>query len=105
MQEYEVKRGYTADLQTKMVQELRDYFNTEPQESGGHYRIQYGALRKLEVWVGKSGKSIVIDTEANPEASDEEIIDTNQRFRRYLDTVTGFTTKERVKRAKKAAEG
>jgi hypothetical protein len=32
--------------------------------------------------------------------SDDMIMDTNRRFRKYLDAVTGFSTKERVKRAK-----
>jgi hypothetical protein len=36
--------------------------------------------------------------------SDDVIIDTNKRFRKYLDVITGFSTKERVKRAKSPAE-
>ncbi len=36
--------------------------------------------------------------------SDDVIIDTNKRFRKYLDAITGFSTKERVKRAKSPAE-
>jgi hypothetical protein len=54
---------------------------------------------------------VVIDTQTNEKVlampdveADAIILDTNKRFRRYLDLVTGFTTKERIKRAKKAAE-
>jgi hypothetical protein len=36
--------------------------------------------------------------------ADDVIIDTNRRFRRYLDGVTGLSTKERVKRAKSGVE-
>ena len=46
------------------------------------------------------GKSVIIDTESDITASDEAILDTNRRFRRFLDAVTGFSTKERVKRSK-----
>ena len=36
-------------------------------------------------------------------AGDEVILDTNKRFRKFLDAITGFSTKERVKRAKSTA--
>jgi hypothetical protein len=68
-------------------------------------------MSRLEVWVGEKNKTVVIDTQANEEVlampdveADAIILDTNKRFRRYLDLVTGFTTRERIKRAKKAAE-
>jgi hypothetical protein len=105
MQEYPVKRGLTKDLKTRMVTELKNCFGVEPGEAGnGHYRIRYGALKQLDVSVGADGKSIVIDTESNRDATDEVIIDTNRRFRKYLDSVSGFPTKERVKRAKSMME-
>jgi hypothetical protein len=37
--------------------------------------------------------------------NDDVILDTNKRFRKYLDAITGFSTKERVKRAKSPVEG
>ena len=105
MQEYPVKRGLTKDLKNRMLQEMQACFGTEPKEAAkDHFRISFGALKYLDVSVGKDGKSVVIDTESNRDAPDEVIIDTNKRFRRYLDAVTGFSTKERVKRAKGVAE-
>ncbi len=105
MQEFEVKRGHSANLEKKIVQGFVDAFGVEPMESQGRYTIRYGALKRLDVWLGKNGKSLVIDSEADPEAGDDAIVDTNRRFRRYLEQVTGFTAKERVKRAKKGVEG
>jgi hypothetical protein len=64
------------------------------------YRISYGALKRLDVKAGAGGKTVMIDTESDMNVTDEVIIDTNKRFRKYLDAVTGFSTKERVKRAK-----
>jgi hypothetical protein len=32
------------------------------------------------------------------------ILDTNRRFRKYLDIVTGFSTKERMKKSKSVEE-
>ncbi len=103
MQEYQIKRGYTKQLSDSMVQGLRDQFGIEPAVSvDSHYTISYGALLRLEVWIGENGKTLVVDTEADIDADDETIIDTNRRFRSYLQQVTGYTAKERAKRAKKS---
>lgn len=101
MQEYPIKRGLTKDLNNKMLTDLKTCFGVETKDVGnGHFRISYGALKYLDVSVGKGGKSVIIDTESNRDVTDDVILDTNKRFRQYLDTVTGFSTKERVKRAK-----
>ncbi|MBP7410749.1 MAG: DUF5611 family protein [Methanoculleus sp.] len=105
MQEYQIKRGYTKDLAESMVQGLRDQFGLEPEVSGdGHYIVTYGALRRLEVWSGEKGKTLIIDTEADRNADDDAIIDTNRRFRNYLQQVTGYTAKERAKKTQKITD-
>ncbi len=100
MQEYPIKRGLTKDLPARIVAELKNCFGVTPTESGGIYRIRYGALKRLDVKAGAGGKSVIVDTESDMNVTDEVIIDTNKRFRKYLDAITGFSTKERVKRAK-----
>jgi hypothetical protein len=106
MQEYQIKRGYTKTLTDSMAQGLRDQFGAEPRASSeGRYTITYGALLRLEVWPGAEGKTLIVDTEANKDADDETIIDTNRRFRNYLQQVTGYTAKERAKKAQQALKG
>ncbi len=100
MQEYPVKRGYTKDLQETIGSRLKECFGVEPEREAGHFRIRYGALKVLDASCGKEGKSLIIDTVSDTGATDEIILDTNRRFRRYLDEVTGYSTKERVKKAK-----
>ncbi len=104
MQEYPVKRGYTKDLSIRMVEVLEECFGTKPEKSGDRFRIRYGALKLLEVTTGSGGKTLVVQTESNLDADDAVIMDTNKRFRKYLELVTGFSSKERVKRAKSVAE-
>mgnify|MGYP001767818908 CR=1 FL=1 len=104
MQEYPVKRGFTKELNTTMVEGLKECFGTEVKKVGDHYQISYGALRLLDVSTGGGGKTLVVRTESDTAASDEVILDTNRRFRKYLDFVTGFSTKERVKKAKSIGE-
>lgn len=100
MQEYPVKRGFTKDLDTTIIEGLKECFGTEAQRTGDHYQISYGALTLLDISIGSGGKTVIVTTESDKDATDEVILDTNRRFRRYLDRVTGFTTKERVKKAK-----
>ena len=100
MQEYPVKRTFIKNLSQNVVQELRECFGVEPIEKNGHYQIRFGALALLDVTIGADGKSIVVTTQSDLTAGDEVILDTNRRYRQYLDRVTGFSTKERVKRAK-----
>jgi hypothetical protein len=100
MQEYPIKRGLTKDLEIRAAAELKTYFDAEPEKTATGYRTRFGALKRLDVSIGAGGKSVIIDTESDLNASDDVIIDTNKRFRKFLDAVTGFSTKERVKRAK-----
>jgi len=83
-----------------MVEQLRECFETEPNQKDGHYQIRFGALKVLDASLGADGKSVIIMTESDLTVSDEVILDTNRRFRKYLDAVTGYSTKERVKKAK-----
>ena len=103
MQEYPIKRGLTKDLEARAVAELKAHFGVEPQKTEKGYRIVFGALKRLDVLPGTGGKTVTIDTESDLGASDVVIIDTNKRFRKFLDALTGFSTKERVKRAKSTA--
>ncbi len=100
MQEYPVKRNLIKNLKELMVGQIEECFDSTPETSGDRYRIHYGALKKLEVWIGPTKKTLFVETESDPNVSDEVIIDTNRRFRKYLEAVTGYTAKERVKLAK-----
>jgi hypothetical protein len=104
MQEYPVKRGFTKDLNTAMVEGLKQCFGTEVKKLGDHYQISYGALKLLDISTGGGGKTLIVRTESDKEVSDEVILETNRRFRKYLDYVTGFSTKERVKKSKSIEE-
>jgi hypothetical protein len=104
MQEYPIKRGLTKDLEIRIVVELKNCFGVDPEKTAKGYRIKSGALKRLDISVGTGEKSVIIDTESDFSASDEVILDTNRRFRKYLDAITGFSTKERVKRVKSVPE-
>ncbi|MDK2975109.1 MAG: hypothetical protein PWP08_1480 [Methanofollis sp.] len=101
MQEYQIKRGLKNGLEERMITSLTEFFGVEPEERDGRYIISFGALKRLEVWIGPKGNTVLIDTESDLSADDETILDTNRRFRKYLDAVTGYTSKERSKKIQK----
>jgi hypothetical protein len=101
MQEYPVKRTHIKILSENIVNKLREHFEIEPKESNGFYELSFGAIELMQVKIGSAGKSVIIGTKSLAGIEDETVIlDTNRRFRRYLDDVTGYTTKDRVKKAK-----
>ncbi|HDS64036.1 MAG TPA: hypothetical protein ENN52_07985 [Methanofollis liminatans] len=101
MQEYQIKRGFKDGLEERMIASLSECFGTEPSETDGRYTISFGALKHLEVCLGPKGNTVLVDTESDLSADDETILDTNRRFRRYLDAVTGYNSKERAKKMQK----
>ena len=112
MQEYPIKRGYTKEFVTRMVDGLAELFGKTAEENEGHYLITYGSFKRFEVYTGETGKTLVVDSDSDmtifdrftEEEANEMVLDTNRRFRQYLEHVTGYNTKERKKNAEKAAK-
>lgn len=46
-----------------------------------------------------------MDSESNKDVKDNVILDTNKRYRDFLEEATGYTAKERLKMAKKEVQG
>jgi hypothetical protein len=83
---------------------MEEIFQVPPQENGGKFVINYGAIKELKVWV--ADKKLFVETESDRSIKDEKVIlDTNKRFRDFLEEATGFTAKERLKQAKKEVQG
>ncbi|HOU69936.1 MAG TPA: DUF5611 family protein [Methanothrix sp.] len=47
------------------------------------------------------GKKLNVTTESDPSAVDQMVLDTNKRFRDFLEKATGYTAKQRLQMAKK----
>ena len=112
MQEYPIKRGYTKEFATRMVDGLAEFFGETAEENEDHYLITYGSFKRFEVYTGEKGKTLIVDSDSDmsvfdrfsEEEANEIVLDTNRRFRQYLEYVTGYNTKERKKNAEKAAK-
>lgn len=103
MQEYKLKRGYTPDIE-RMRSLLEECFGSEIKEKDGKLTTSYGVLKEISVWI--NNKKLCVDTAADSSVTDDSIIlDSNKRFRMFLDKSTGYSSKERVKNAKKEVSG
>lgn len=113
MQEYSIKRGFKDGLADRAKDGLVKYFDTEPEVKGGHFSISFGSFTLLEAWINDKGNMFVVDTVSDAklyvthseEEADKIVLDTNKRFRGYLEYVTGYNTKERKKKATDAVKG
>jgi hypothetical protein len=81
---------------------LQDSFQVPVTEDGGKFIVSYGALQRVEAII--VDKKLCVDTTPNPNVSDDEILETNKRFRKFLDGATGYTAKQRVSNAKKEVQ-
>ena len=82
---------------------LEKNFPVGIKEENGKLTITYGAFSRLSVSI--ENKKLRVDSESNKEIKDNEVLDTNKRFRIFLEEATGYTAKERLKQAKKAVQG
>ena len=101
IQIYKLKRGFKPEIdRIREVMEMS--FPDHVTQENEKLTASYGAIQKMEVWI--DNKKLHLETESNPGATDEEIIETNKRFRKFLDEATGYSSKQRVKAAKKEAQ-
>ena len=96
--EYSFKRGFKPDLE-RIRSVLTEEFPTDIAETDGKLLLSYGALRSISVWI--EGKKLSVITESDSGASDQAVLDTNKRFRDFLEKATGYTAKQRLQMAKK----
>ncbi|MDW7732827.1 MAG: DUF5611 family protein [Methanolobus sp.] len=99
MQEYKLKRGYTADMD-RIYECMNETFPSEVRKEDDRFVTSYGVLSSLTVWI--ENKKLAVDTVSDTSLTDDELIlDSNKRFRDFLLAATGYTAKERLKQAKK----
>ena len=96
--EYSFKRGFKPDIE-RIHSVLAEEFPTGIAEADGKLQLSYGALKSISIWI--DGKKLNVTTESDSGASDQVVLDTNKRFRDFLEKATGYTAKQRLQMAKK----
>jgi hypothetical protein len=104
MQTYDVRRGQEKNLQTPQLKDLAADVFGDAGEEQGKVIVSFGALAKLTVWL--EGKSLCVETQMKTDVPNHVASDTIKRYNAFLERATGYTTKERAKKAQgKAKKG
>ncbi|WP_455391717.1 DUF5611 family protein [[Eubacterium] cellulosolvens] len=103
MQEYDIKRGHFKNIEGEKLKELMESTFGSVKIEDEKLISNYGALQPLKTWV-KSKDVLCVDTKMDTNVEENKINETIKRYNKFLEAATGFTSKERVKRAKKKAE-
>jgi hypothetical protein len=101
IQEFPFKRGFKKGAHERIVEALKACFGADINVSDEEYVLSYGALRKLTIRVSDT---LIVETESMKDVSDALMIDTNARFRCFLEKATGYTAKQRAKKAQEAVK-
>lgn len=100
MQEYPVKSRNHPPLTLERIEEIaRQQFQDVARE-GTSVRASFGAITEIRSSVGS--KSLAIELKMNPQVETAVQAETIRRYNRFLEELTGFSSKERAKRLKKA---
>lgn len=101
MTNYPVKQSHRRLLGPQdLLGRAREAFGAGTVE-GDAVILTFGALSRLTARA--AGKDLAIETQMDPKVTPEVAADTIRRYNTFLEAATGFTSKERAKRLRKAA--
>lgn len=101
MQDYPVRANHRANLSPEaLVGLVREHFGSVEATTEGA-STTYGAISRLVVRA--NGRDLRVDLSMNPQVPEEVARETIARYNRFLEAVTGYSSKERAKRLRKSA--
>ncbi|MGC2288444.1 MAG: DUF5611 family protein [Thermoplasmata archaeon] len=102
MGSYSVRPAVRAQL---TLERIADACRTEfgmADRSADAVTARYGAIDSLTARPGKG--ELLVELRMNPKVPNDVAAETVRRYNRFLETMTGYTSKERAKKAQKAAK-
>lgn len=100
MNPYDIKRGHFANIEGDKLDDLMKELFGNVKRDGEKRISKFGALDPITVW--PDGKKLLcVDTKMNPKVDNDVATETIAKYNEFLLRATGFTTKERKKRANK----
>ncbi len=101
---YDVKRGHFENIEgDKLKKLLQETFGDVSEEGDKLIVEDEGAISSLTIWTeGRTG--LWVDIKMNPDVDNDTASETISMWNNFLEQATGFTAKERKKRAKKKAK-
>src|SRR5512136_1143703 len=102
MRAYELRRGHGKNLEGDKLRTLAAETFGSAAVEGGKVVASFGAIEKLVAWT--DGKQLFVDLSMKAGVPDAVATETITRNNRFLEAATGYTAKERSKKAQQAAK-
>jgi hypothetical protein len=102
MRDYEIRRGIAKNLEGDGLRKIAADVFGDARLDAGKVATTFGALEKLVAWT--DGKRLFVDTAMKTDVPDHVATDTIKAYNTFLERATGYTAKERGKRAQGAAK-
>lgn len=102
MREYELKRGIAKALEGGGLRAIAHQSFSDVGVDGDRITVSFGAIEKMTAWT--DGKKLFVDVVMKPSVPDNVATETIKAFNAFLEHATGYTAKERSKKAQEAAK-
>jgi hypothetical protein len=104
MQEQDIKRGHTKDVEGEKLGALVSEIFGNCEHDGDKFVVTFGALAPLTVWI-KDKSTLCVDTKMKTDVDEATAIETRKRYNDFMFRATGFTAQQRSKRLQQKAKG
>ena len=101
MQNYPVRASERRNLALPALEEILKTCFGEAHVEGDAAVSSYGAITRLAV--RPSGRELSVEPTMNPKVPEDVARETIRRYNQFLETATGYSSKERAKRMRKLA--
>ena len=102
MRAYELRRGQGKKLEGDGLRVIAEQVFGSAASEAGKVVCSFGAIEKLTAWT--DGKQLFVDMVMKSGVPDGVATDTISRNNRFLESATGYSAKERAKKAQAAAK-
>ena len=99
---YSVRPAFRSQLTLERIAAVCESEFGKAERTADAVTTQYGAIDCLTARPTRG--ELLIDLKMNPRVANEVAAETVRRYNRFLETLTGYTAKERAKKAQKAAK-
>jgi hypothetical protein len=101
MQNYPVRATHRKGLEPAHLGELLGMHFENSAVADGVASASFGAI--VRIAVRPNGRELSVDVTMNPKVTEDVAAETVQRYNRFLEEATGYSSKERAKRLRKSA--
>ena len=99
MNEYDIKRGHFEKVEGDKLETLMKEIFETVKKKNGNLIASFGALESISARI-EGKKTLYVDTKMNTDVEDKISTETIRKYNQFLERATGFTAKDRRKRAK-----